>query len=341
MAKLGCNGGACHGALAGKGGFKLSLRGYDPAVDWHTITRQARGRRIELADPGRSLILAKPSGAIPHKGGVRFETDSLNYKVISEWISAGANAPSDEDPTLVKLEVLPELSRLNPGETQQLLVRANYSDGRIEDVTRWAKYASTNEAVSKVDDNGKITVLGHGEGAVTAWFSAKIVIGRVTVPYDFKIPDEMYANAERANFIDELVLKQLGRLNLKPSLPATDTEFLRRAYIDTVGRLPSVNEVREFLADDSTDKRIRLIEALLAQPEFVDYWTYKWSDVLMINGNLLRPEAVKAYYHWGSRACREKQRLGINSYARSLRRKVAASKMVRRISTRSTKIRKA
>ena len=298
FAKMGCNGGACHGALAGKGGFKLSLRGYDPQTDWHTITRQARGRRIELADPGRSLILAKPSGAILHKGGVRFETDSLDYKVISEWIAGGAKPPADDDPSLAKLEVLPELSRLKPGMTQQLIARAHYSNGRTEDVTRWTKFASTNEAVAKIGKDGVINVLGHGEGALTAWFSSRIAIARVTVPYDHKIPNEVFEKAGRANFIDELALKQLRRLNLKPSPSAGDSEFLRRVYVDTIGTLPTEKEVREFLADRSPDKRNRVIESLLSRPEFVDYWTYKWSDVLMLNGNLLRPEAIKTYYHW-------------------------------------------
>lgn len=298
LAKAGCNSGACHGALAGKGGFKLSLRGYDPAADHFVITRQTRGRRIELADPGRSLFLAKPTGAIAHKGGVRFETDSLDYQILADWIAAGAAPPADDDPTLKRLEILPELSRLKTGGSQQVLVRAHYSDGHVEDVTRWAKYASANEAVAKIDDAGRVTVLGHGEGAVTAWFSSQIAIARVTVPYDHQIPDDVFAQAERHNFIDSLVLDQLRRLNLKPSPPASDAEFIRRAYLDTIGTLPTADEVRQFLDDPAADKRQRLTDRLLERPEFVDYWTYKWSDILLLNGNLLRPEAVKAYYQW-------------------------------------------
>lgn len=298
LAKFGCNSGACHGALAGKGGFKLSLRGYDPKTDHYVITRQARGRRIEMSDPGRSLLLAKPSGAIPHKGGLKFETDSLEYEILSSWIAAGAAPPRDDDPVLDRLEILPERSILERGGKQQVIVRAHYSDGHVEDVTRWAKFASANEAVAQVDDQGRISVVGYGEGAVTAWFSQKIVTARVTAPYDFVIDDDVYANAERRNFIDELVLKQLKRLNLKPSPTVNDADFIRRAYIDTIGVLPTGEEVREYLADTSADKRDRLIERLLTRPEFVDYWTYKWSDVLLINGTLLRPDAVKAYYEW-------------------------------------------
>ena len=300
LAKMGCNSGACHGALAGKGGFKLSLRGYDPSRDHHTITRQARGRRIELSDPGRSLLLVKPSGAIPHKGGLRFDVNSPEYRVLSEWIGDGATAPRDDDPQLDRLEVLPESVVLGPGLKQQVLVRAHYTDGRIEDVTRWAKYTSANEAVSTIDDDGVLSVIGHGEGAITAWFSSKIVIARVTSPYPNQVPSKVFADADKDanNFIDELVVSKLKRLNLPPSPPATDQEFLRRTYLDTIGTLPKADEVRKFLADETHDKRDRLIDALLSRPEFVDYWTYRWSDVLMINGTLLRPEAVKAYYMW-------------------------------------------
>jgi hypothetical protein len=298
LAKAGCNSGACHGALAGKGGMKLSLRGYDVEHDYQIITRQARGRRVELADPARSLILAKPSGAIPHKGGLRFETDSLEYEIFASWIANGAQPPRDDDPRLERLEVLPRRATLAPGDREQVLVRAHYSDGHVEDVTRWAKYASANEAVAKIDDDGVITVVGHGEGAITAWFASRIVLARVTSPYPNDVPDEVFADAPRRNFIDELVLAKLKSLKLPPSPPASDAEFLRRVYVDTIGLLPTADEARAFLADESPGKRDRVIEELLARPEFVDYWTYKWSDVLLLNGTRLRPKALKAYYDW-------------------------------------------
>lgn len=298
LAKMGCNSGACHGALAGKGGLKLSLRGYDTMRDWQTITRQARGRRIELADPGRSLIVAKPSGAMLHGGGLRFDVDSRPYRILTEWIADGAAPPADSDPQLARLEILPATVILQPGQQQQVLVRAHYADGNVKDVTPFVKFASTNDAVATVSDDGRLTVSGYGEGAVTAWFSSRIVIARVTSPYDQKIPAGIFADAPRRNFIDELVLKQLQRLNLPPSPPASDAEFLRRAYLDTIGTLPTAVEVREFLADATVDKRDRLIEALLTRGEFVDYWTYKWSDMLLLSGQNLRPEPIKTYYKW-------------------------------------------
>ena len=227
LAKYGCSTGACHGALAGKGGFRLSLRGYDPVTDHHTITRQAGGRRIELNDPGRSMILAKPSGAIPHKGGLRFEAGSPPYQVLVEWIGAGAPPPREDDPRLSRLEVLPGQSVLSPGRKQQLIVRAHYSDGRVEDVTHWAKYTATNEAVAGVDDRGLVNVTGHGEGAVTAWFSSQIAVARISSPFPNKVADEVYAKAPRRNFIDELVLAKLKSLRLPPSLPCTDECYLK------------------------------------------------------------------------------------------------------------------
>ncbi len=298
FAKLGCNSGACHGALAGKGGFRLTLRGYDPMEDFFNITRQDRGRRVELADPGRSLILAKPTGALAHKGGVRFEVDEEPYKIISGWIAQGAKGPADDDARVSHLEVLPQQSLLKMGVQHELLVLAHYTDGRVRDVTRFAKFTATDEAVATVDEDGKLTVVGPGEGAVVAWFASKVKLARITSPYANEVPAEVFAKAPRNNFIDEIVLAQLEKLRLPPSPRSTDEVFIRRAYLDTIGTLPTADEVQRFLADASPEKRAKLIEALLNRPEFVDYWTYKWCDVLLVNGKLLRPAAVKAYYQW-------------------------------------------
>ncbi|MEO1997990.1 MAG: DUF1549 and DUF1553 domain-containing protein, partial [Planctomycetaceae bacterium] len=298
LAKAGCKSGACHGALAGKGGFRLSLRGYDSQADHHTITRQARGRRIELGDPGRSLILAKPSGAISHKGGLRLELGSPNYRVVSEWIAAGAAGPSDRDPRLDRIEVLPDRLLLQTDTPQQVLVRAHYSNGHVEDVTRWCKFNSVNQRVAQVDDVGTVRLVGPGSGAVTAWFSSKIAISRLTAPYPNSIEVTTFQHIDARNVIDRLVLDQLRRLKLPPSPRCTDSEFLRRAHIDTIGTLPRPEEYRSFMADPAPDKRVRLTESLLNRPEFVDYWAYKWSDLLLISGQKLRPASVKAYYEW-------------------------------------------
>jgi hypothetical protein len=298
LARMGCSMGACHGALAGKGGFKLSLRGYDAMADFRTITRGARGRRIEPTDPGSSLILLKPTMTVPHKGGLRFAVDSPAYEILSQWIAAGAPAPRDDDTLIVGLEVFPAEVTLRPGDRQHVVVRAKYNDGSVRDVTPWSKFASTNEAVATVDEDGRIKVLGHGGGAVSVWYSSKIANLRITSPYDAAVPDEVFAKAPRKNFIDALILKQLQLLRLPPSPQADDATFIRRAFLDTIGKLPTADEARAFVADPAPEKRDRLIDSLLARPEFVDYWAYQWSDLLLVNGSVLRPEAVKAFYGW-------------------------------------------
>lgn len=301
FAKLGCNSGACHGALAGKGGFRLSLRGYDSQTDYFNLVKQDRGRRVDLADPGRSLILAKPSGALPHKGGLRFETDSIEYRILSEWIAAGAAGPTDDDPIVDSIAITPSQETYALGDSRPMVVMAHYSDGRTANVTRWVKWSSANEAVAAVDDDGLVSVMGPGEGAIVAWYASQLAIARVTVPFgtaDTPAAADSVDSRPPRNFIDNLVQAQLERLHLPASPGCTDAEFVRRAYVDTLGLLPTIDEVRSFLTDSGEDKRDRLIESLLERPEFADYWSYQWSDVLMLNGNLLRPQAIKAYYEW-------------------------------------------
>lgn len=298
LAKQGCSSGACHGALAGKGGFKLSLRGYDPERDYFNLVELQRGRRVEPADPAASLMLTKPSMAVPHKGGLRLKTDSWHYKILSEWIAQGVAKPSEADTTLDHLEILPERVMLKANSVQPLIVRAHYSNGRVEDVTQLAKFSSSNEAVATVGEDGLTTVIGPGEGAVTAWFSSQIVIARIVVPYEHAIDEAVFTSAVRRNFIDDTVLQQLQRLNLKPSPRASDEVFIRRVYLDTIGTLPTSTEVREFMADETPDKRDRVIEALLNRPEFIDFWTYHWSDLLLLNGTTVNVDAINAFYKW-------------------------------------------
>ncbi|MGI9429125.1 MAG: DUF1549 and DUF1553 domain-containing protein [Bythopirellula sp.] len=298
LAKMGCNTGACHGALAGKGGFKLSLRGYDPLSDYQTIAIEARGRRIELGDPGRSLILAKPSGAIPHKGGLRFEVGSPEYELLANWIAQGARPPEADDPQVERIEVLPDRSTLSMNAKLPVTVKAHFSDGEIRDVTRWAIFESTDLSVATVGDGGEISIVGPGKGAISVWFASKIAIARVMVPFDNLVPADIFSSERAVNFIDELVLAELQDLNLPPSLQANDSNWIRRVFIDTIGCLPRADEVRSFLQDAREDKRARLIESLLSRPEFVDYWTYKWSDILLVSSRKLRPEAVKSYSQW-------------------------------------------
>ncbi|MEM7317265.1 MAG: DUF1549 domain-containing protein, partial [Planctomycetota bacterium] len=298
LSKVGCNSGACHGAIAGKGGFRLSLRGYNPESDYFNIVKQARGRRIEPVDPGRSLLITKPTATVPHKGGLKFEVGSEEYKILTEWIRTGASAPTAADPVAERIEIQPDSSIVENGKSLELTVIAHFSDGSARDITQWAKFSSTNETVARVDDTGKVSVIGYGEGAITAWYSSKIGVARVTSPWPNDIANEKYATADRVNFIDDLVLKQLKRLNLSPSAAANEAAFVRRAFLDTIGTLPTAAEISEYVKDDSADRKAKLVDRLLARPEYVDYWTYKWSDLLLINGTRLRPAAVESFYKW-------------------------------------------
>jgi len=298
LAKSGCNAGACHGAAAGQNGFKLSLRGYDDEGDYNVLTKQALGRRVNLNDPGRSLMLLKATATVPHKGGKRFEVDSQEYKILSEWIAAGAPGPKKDEPRIARIELLPAHVTLTNGAVQQLKVQAWFNDRHSEDVTRWAKYTASNAAVTQVDDYGNVKVIGNGEGAITAWYLSRISIATITVPYTNSVPEEVFAKANHRNFIDELALEKLRSLNLPPSPRCSDSEFIRCAFLDATGILPSVRETRTFLDDDFVGKRDELIEHLLNRPEFVDYWTYKWSDLLLVSSKKLQRAPMWSYYNW-------------------------------------------
>jgi hypothetical protein len=298
MTKAGCNQGACHGALAGKNGFKLTLRGYDPEVDYDTLTRQSLGRRVSLADPANSLMLLKPTMAVPHGGGKRFGPNSLEYRVIGEWIAAGAPPPADRDVQITGLEVFPASVTLKPNAQQQLVVRAKYSDGIVSDVTRWVKFSSSDEGVASVDDDGLVKMNGSGDAAITLWYQSRVLYARVSVPYANQVDPALYTSFRRQNFIDDLTLAKWKALNIAPSGPAADATFIRRLYLDAAGILPTAEEVENFLMDKSPAKRAKLIDALADRSEFVDYWAYKWSDLLLVSSRRLRPNAVRDFYNW-------------------------------------------
>ena len=298
LTKVGCNSGPCHGALAGKNGLKLTLRGYDPEADYLSLTRQAAARRVNPVEPGRSLMLLKPTLAVSHGGGRRFATSSAEYRVLSQWIAAGIPAPSESDPVLTQLEVFPSAARLQAGDAQRMIVRARFSDGHAEDVTRWARFTTNEGAVASVGDDGLVKVQGTGEAAISAWYLSQVVTARIASPFPSQIDPQVYARAPRANFIDSAVLRKLQELNIEPSPLSSDAEFIRRVHLDAAGILPEPDEVRAFLADQRPDKRARLIDALLERPEFVDYWAYKWSDLLLVSSRSLQSNAMWAYYNW-------------------------------------------
>ncbi|MFL5244096.1 MAG: DUF1553 domain-containing protein [Gemmataceae bacterium] len=298
LTKKGCNSGACHGALAGKGGMKLSLRGYNPEADHFVLTRQALSRRIDQQAPEQSLFLLKPTRTMPHGGGKKIAKESTDYNILLGWIKAGAPGPKEDDVGIQRLEVLPTEAVLKPEDSLQVLVRAWYSDGHTEDVTRWAKFSSSEDLVAAVDTEGKVKVAGTGEAAITVWYSNFVAAARITSPLPNQIDAKVFTTAERHNYIDELALKKLQALRIPPSPLCTDAEFIRRAYLDAAGILPTTDEVRKFVDDKAAEKRAKLIDALLERPEFVDYWTYKWSDMLLISSRKLPQPGVWSFYQF-------------------------------------------
>lgn len=295
LTRLGCNSGACHGALAGKGGFKLSLRGYSPEDDYFVLTRQTLSRRVNRQEPAKSLALLKPTLALPHGGGLKLEVNCPDYRLLADWIAAGAPGPSATDPKLVRLEVFPRAATLKPKDQLQLIVRASYSDGHAEDVTRWVKFSSSEDLVANVDERGGVTVTGPGEAAINVLFGSAVVAARVAVPFPNHVPDDIFAKAPRVNFIDDLVDKKLAQLRIPPSPPCTDREFIRRVALDCIGVLPTPEEVDAFLKDPRPDRRAKLIDKLLDRPEYVDYWTYKWSDLFLISTRKLPATSMRAF----------------------------------------------
>ena len=282
--KQGCSAGMCHGKFGGQGGLNLSLLTLNPESDHEPIVHHNRGRRINLLEPDQSLFYLKPTGQIPHEGGLRFDPNSDEGLAILRWIEAGAPFDDDE-PRLRKLEIEPSTFVLSEvGQTSQLKVLAYFSDGSVEDVTEKAVYESKDAPVAEVSPTGEVTSVRWGGTAIIARFLGVVDAAFVTIP---RASDTNLASLEPAftpnNFIDEFVLAKLKKLNIRPSTLTTDDAFLRRIYLDTIGRLPTPDEVKAFLADASPDKRATLIDALLDAPEWVNLRTLKLADMLRIH----------------------------------------------------------
>lgn len=295
LTKIGCNQGICHGQQNGQGGFKLSLRGWDPAFDWEQITKDANGKRVFAANPARSLLLLKPTGDVPHGGGKVLAKGSPEYLLLLRWLREGRAAPSEKDVRLTDLVVTPTERILpRPGGTQQLAVAARYSDGTARDVTPLARYQSQNDAVASVDDHGRVTARSSGESAVLVAYGGEVRTASFLVPYGNPVP----APTASAGYIDDLVYRKLRQLHITPSSRATDSEFIRRVYLDTIALLPTPAETRAFLADRDPRKRARLIDRLLERSEYVDSRTLRLADLLRVNGQLLSEEGADVYYRW-------------------------------------------
>ena len=279
--KQGCSAGLCHGKFGGQGGLNLSLLTLNPESDHKPIVFHNRGRRINLIEPDQSLLYLKPTGQISHAGGMRFEPDSVEADTILRWISAGAPFSPDE-PRLDKLEMQPKEAVFNTvGETKQLKVIAHFTDGSIEDVTHQAVFESKDEPVAAVTENGLVTSERWGGTAVLARYLGVVSSTFITVPRESG--GEPYPELQKNNFIDDFVAAKLEKLNVRPSKLASDEVFIRRIYLDTVGKLPTTEEVRTFLNDQNQDKRSVLIDSLMDTPEWVDLRTLKIADMLRVH----------------------------------------------------------
>jgi Protein of unknown function (DUF1549)/Protein of unknown function (DUF1553) len=296
LSKAGCNLGACHGNQNGKGGLKLSLRGQDPAADYEALVRGADQRRVNLLDPAASLILQKPTSQVVHQGGLRFKRDSLEYRLLHDWIAAGAVGPQASAPRLVRLELTPpEAVLIEPVESIQVRVTAHFSDSQSRDVTRLSCYEPTNRSVT-VDHDGLVRREKLGQTTVIVrYLSRQLPVRLAFLPAR---PGFTWKSPQPVNYIDELVFAQLRTLRTNPSTGSNDTTFLRRAYLDVLGLLPTADEARDFVADPSPDKRSQLIDQLLTRPEFAENWAIKWSDLLRNEEKVLDAKGVDAFYAW-------------------------------------------
>ena len=300
LTRSGCNMGGCHGKLAGQNGFRLSLRGYAPDWDYDWLTREVNARRVDFAFPEESLLLKKPGGALPHEGGVRFRQDSRMWRTLRDWIAARAPAPVPDEKDAVSLEILPGDRLMSPGESQQLLVRAKYADGRARDVTWLAQFFSNDETTVTVKPSGLVKPVRSGEGGVRIHFQGLVTVARFTMPFPHTVPAEAYA--ARQNVLDEPVFQKLSQLHLPPAAPCSDAGFLRRVFLDAAGILPTPEEVLAFQSDARPDKRAQLVESLLQRPEFTDYWTLQLADLLQNrkerDHDVRGQKGVRAFHAW-------------------------------------------
>jgi hypothetical protein len=302
FSKLGCNAGACHGKAGGQNGFKLSLLGFEPKLDYEALTREGRGRRVLPAAPEASLLLLKPTGALPHGGGKRLDPHTREYQLLLRWLRAGMPAGSEDAPAVVGVTVAPEQRGIARRSTQQLAVTAHCSDGSARDVTRQAEYSSNDPEVAHVSETGLVETRDlPGEGAILVRYLGRVAVFRATIPQE--APLEKYPQPPAANFIDEHVFARLRQLGVPPSELCSDGEFLRRASLDITGTLPTAAEVEKILADNDPKKRAKLVDDLLNRPAYASFFALKWGDILRnrrkgmvgVGGDAARTTALHAW----------------------------------------------
>ena len=293
----GCNAGACHGTPSGKNGFKLSLRGFDPPADYLQLTRDQFGRRTGKLDAGESLVFMKAVGRVPHEGGQRFGATSLPGEMLNAWLAAGLK----DDPTtlapVAKIEVLPGSRVLkSPAKWQQLAVQASFADGITRDVTRLTVFSSSDPSIADVSVNGMVEFKRPGEVAILARYLEELLPVRLT--YLEPRADFAWTSPPEVNFVDTHTFAKLKQMSIAPSDLCTDYEFVRRAYLDCIGRMPTTAEAKAFLDDKDAKKRDKLIDSLVEMPEFADFWALKWADVLRSSRKTIQVKGSYGFQAW-------------------------------------------
>ncbi len=307
LSKNSCNAGACHGSPSGKGGFRLSLRAFDPKLDELTLIREDFGRRTNSLDPNNSLLLLKPLMKVAHGGGRQIRADDPAYAVIHDWIEEGCKMDAPDAARPVKIDVYPKSGRVlkKPAVQQQLSVWAHYSDGSVRDVTPLAVYSSSDVEVADVSRNGLVEGLKRGEVAVVVRYLEFIESSFITFVED--VENFVWNDPQVNNYIDEAVDQKLKQLKYLPSDLCTDEEFIRRVYLDVIGILPTLEEVTAFAADEDPAKRNKVVDNLLGRPEYSKFWALKWGDLLRLTSGQVTSEGVYKYYRWVERSFRENQ----------------------------------
>ena len=296
--RAGCNSGSCHGAARGKDGFRLSLFGFDADGDHYRLTRELPGRRINLSLPAESLLLEKVTGKVPHTGGQRIKENDHLYGDLIRWLEAKAPNDPPTVPKPVSLEIFPRQIVLDgKGEKQQMVVRAKYSDGSDRDVTSLALFLSNNDNSAKIGADGEVTAAARGEAFVMARFATFTVGSQVIVlPKGLKFA---FPRVDEKNYIDTLVHNKLKKLRIAPAEVCDDETFLRRAYLDVIGVLPTAEEYTRFVSSKDAKKRDKLIDELLGRKEFAELWVLKWAELLQIrSSNAVSYKATLLYYNW-------------------------------------------
>jgi hypothetical protein len=305
LSAAGCNAGACHGKARGQNGFALSLLGFDPAFDFSAIVEEGHGRRVFPAAPENSLLLRKASLRVPHGGGERLKPGSPEYETVRRWIGSGMPRAGASAPTLERITIEPPEHVMPAGSTEELKVLAHYSDASVRDVTRLTNFTSNEPGVVSTSGSVVKASLLPGEATLTIRYMNHILPWNTAIPIAGTVDGERYAQLPQNNFIDGLVWNKLQTLGILPSELAADHTFLRRAYLDVIGRLPTPEETRVFLNNPAPNKREAVVDALLERPEYADYWANKWVDLLRPNPYRVGIKPTMAFDAWIRQAFRE------------------------------------